>query len=263
MIITTGYETDLWNTANKAGIETLPIPDKVGDRFSIFSALGLFPLSCAGANIEAFLKGAKRARLEGLKEDIFENLPALSALINFSTFKKGLTIHDTFFFNPELESLGKWYRQLVAESLGKEGTGITPTVSIGSRDLHSTAQLYLAGPKDKFFTFVSTKDKKHPIRVPDDSIELLLDVMGTIEGKSADEITRAILLATKETFKRHELPFAEIILDEVSEKSLGHFMQFKMIEIMYLGNLLKVDAFNQPNVEEYKTETEKILSKDQ
>lgn len=262
MVITTGYKTELWDTANKMEIDILPIPDKVGDRFSIFSALGLFPLACAGISIEKFREGARMARLDGLKKDIYKNLPALSALITFSNLKRGCTIHNTFLFNPELESLGKWYRQLVAESLGKKRTGITPTVSIGSRDLHSMAQLYLAGPRDKFFTFVSTKGVKHPIRVPNDSVELLTDVISEIEGKTADEITRAILLATKQTFNKHELPYAEIILDEISEKSLGHFMQFKMLEIMYLGRLLKVDAFSQPNVEEYKTEAKKILSQE-
>jgi glucose-6-phosphate isomerase len=245
LIITTEFESPLWNDSKEQGIECLPIPQKVGGRFSVFSAVGMFPLLCAGINTFALMEGAMEARAYCLEYDILENPAVLSAAVLFLSYQNKKIIHDTFFFHSELESLGKWYRQLMAESLGKEGVGITPTVSIGSTDLHSTGQLYVGGPRDKIFTFVWAEDT---LCVP-------------VDGKvSTCTINHAILEGVKASFQSHNIPFMETILPTVDEKSIGHFMQFKMFEIMYLARLLNIDAFNQPDVEDYKNRTKEILA---
>ena len=257
LVITTGYNSDLWKAAKEQEIDCLPIPNKVGGRFSVLSSVGLFPMACAGINVTEILKGAMEARKACLNKEVHRNPAALSAIVIFSNYIKGKLINDNFLFHPELESLGKWYRQLMGESIGKDGKGITPTVSVGSTDLHSMGQLYLGGIKDKLFTFVTTENAAHDLSVPQAP---LLEILNEVEEKSTSEIMDAILEGVKIAFANHELPFMEIVLDDVSEKSLGQFMQFKMIEMMYLGRLMGVNAFDQPNVESYKSETRKILS---
>ncbi len=257
LVITTNYNSDLWKTARDLGIDCLPIPGNVGGRFSTFSSVGLFPLACLGLDVTELLKGAMEARKGCLIGNTLKNPAAISATVIFLNYIKGKLIHDQFFFHPELESLGKWYRQLMGESIGKDGKGITPTVSIGSTDLHSMGQLYLGGIKDKFFTFISTKNPKIDISVPQ---EPLLEILSEVEEKSTSEIMNAILGGVKAAFLKKDLPFMEIILDDISPSALGQYMQFKMMEMMMLGKLLGVNAFDQPSVESYKQETRKILT---
>lgn len=257
LVITTEYNSDLWKTARDLDIDCLPIPGKVGGRFSVFSSVGLFPLACLGLDVSELLKGAMEARRECLIKNPMRNPAAVSAIIIFMNYVKGKLINDQFFFHPELESLGKWYRQLMGESIGKDGKGVTPTVSIGSTDLHSMGQLYLGGIKDKFFTFISTKNPKIDISVPQ---EPLLEILSEVEEKSTSEVMNAILGGVKAAFLKKDLPFMEIILDDISPGSLGQYMQLKMMEMMMLGKLLGVNAFDQPSVESYKQETRKILT---
>ncbi len=245
-IITTAYESDLWLNARKENITCLPIPQKVGGRYSVFSPVGLFPLACAGVNIIELLKGAMSVVGENVSVSTTKNIAMQSAVVQYTNYKKGRSTHVNFFFHPELESLGKWYSQLLAESIGKEGVGITPLVALGSTDLHSLGQLFIGGPRDKFFTFVYSKDKSENIGVLHDF-------------PSPEQALSAILQGVKQVYKKEELPFMEITLDAVNEHALGAFMQYKMIEVMFLGKLFGVNAFNQPDVELYKKETKKIL----
>lgn len=256
LIVTTAYNTGLWKAARNMDVDCLPIPNKVGGRYSVFSAVGLFPLACLGLDMAELLKGAMEARKVGLTKNVLRNASMLSAIILFLNYKKGKLINDNFFFHPELESLGKWYRQLMGESIGKDGKGITPTVSLGSADLHSMMQLYLGGIKDKFFTLVSTENVEKNLRVPHEPI---IDIIEEIKDKSTKEIMDAILTGVKIAYYKNNLPFMEIILDDISPRSLGQYLQFKMMEMMYLGQLMGVNSFDQPNVESYKIETRKIL----
>lgn len=259
--------SDFWQTAVAKKIVAVPIPKKVGGRFSVFGPSGLLPLMLKGIDVEAMRKEAVAIRDKCLNKNIEDNPAALSAIILYELNKQGKTISDTFFFNPELESLGKWYRQLLGESIGKEETvdgeiknvGITPTVSIGSTDLHSVAQLYFAGPKNRMTTFVFAQEKEiKEISLSNDKLyESLLSPIGE---KTAGEITEAIYKAVKKSYEIKEMPFVEILLDDISPKSIGGFLQFKMMEIMYLGKLFNINTFDQPNVELYKGETKKLLS---
>lgn len=265
VICTTDYESPFWKSAKKNGYNTLSIPKKVGGRFSVLSAVGLFPLYLAGVNIDLLVEGAQRAINFSTKTSIEENYSFISAIILFEQFHRGNSIHDSFFFNPCLESLGKWYRQLMGESIGKEcdlsgervEVGITPTVSIGSTDLHSVGQLYIGGIKNKVTTFVFSKSVKNDMIVNEDlQFSLLEDIL---PGKSFQEIMNAILQGTKIAYSKKNIPFMEIAFSEINEKTVGEFLQFKMCEIMYLGKLFNINAFDQPHVENYKKETRSIL----
>ncbi len=262
IVVTTDYESKLWHVAKNKGASTLSIPAKVGGRYSVLSAVGLFPLALAGFDVTALRQGAADMRTRCLASA--SELAALSAALIVHLFQKGMVINDTFVFHPELESLGKWYRQLMGESIGKEKnihgdtvhTGPTPTVSVGSTDLHSVGQLYLGGPKNKFTCFVSsqkTKSFQLPTKLH------FSDVISGLEGKTLADLMNAILSGVKIAYAHNELPFVEILLDDLSEYSIGEYLQFKMIEIMCAGYLLEVNAFDQPNVESYKIETKRIL----
>jgi len=256
LVVTTTEGNDIWNIAQEKEIDCLSIPEMVGGRYSALSAVSLLPLAATGIDITELLEGAMKSEKECLTTNILENPAAISAITIYTHFKRGKIIHTHLYFNPQLESLGKWQRQLMAESLGKDNTGPTPTVAIGSVDLHSTLQLYIGGPKNKFFTFIwptiQNTDKEKPNLFP--------EIVPEIENKSANEIMKAIYDGVKDTYKHEEIPYSEIQLEDISEKSIGEFMQFKMIETMILGTLFGVNAFNQPNIDKYKYETKKTLS---
>lgn len=264
VVVITKENSKLWSSAIKNNFYVLK-HQNVGGRFSIFSSVGLFPLFCLGLDINSFIDGAKMAKQICLQDDVNKNIAIISANIIFENFKNGKILNDMFIFEQSLESLGKWWRQLVGESLGKEfdlkgkkvNTGITPTISIGSTDLHSVGQLYLGGPKDKFTTFISVLNKQD-VDIPKKRI--FDDLVLELSNKSLNKLLNAILQGTKIAYIKNDLPFCEIIFEELSLKEIGFFMQFKMFEIIYLAKLLNVNAFDQPNVENYKKETKNILA---
>lgn len=253
----------LWDAAQALDIAVLSIPDHVGGRYSVLSSVGLFPLATVGIDITKLRTGAQKLLDHCLGEHSYA---AESAAVLALQLKQGYTINDNFFFHPELESLGKWYRQLMGESVGKEHdidgnvvhTGITPTVSLGSTDLHSVGQLYLGGPKDKLTTFVSSRQS---VNVPVPHGRVFADLTPMIDGKTAEDIMQAILEGVQVAYQKAELPYMQVVLDAIDEESIGAYLQFKMLEMMYLGKLLNVNSFDQPNVEAYKIETKQILEK--
>jgi glucose-6-phosphate isomerase len=265
VVITTDKSSKYWTLAKKDGFALLEIPSKVGGRYSLFSAVGLFPLGILGIDIDELLNGARVMKKRCLDYRIQNNPAAMSASLIYAHHTHGKNIHDLFLFNPDLESVGKWYRQIMGESIGKEYnlkgeqvfTGITPTVSIGSTDLHSMAQLYLGGPFDKFTTFVRVERNNSSICVP-----VLPDytaLVNGVQGKTLHDIMQAILEGVQASFRKGNRPFVEVVLPDKTAFSIGQFMQFKMMEMMFLGALCGVNPFDQPNVEAYKRETQKIL----
>jgi len=202
-------------------ITVITDPDSpVCGRFSVFTKFGIKPLSRLGFDTDAFLEG---------KADASESEAKKSAQWLFEQLQAGMVAHDMFIFNPELESLGKWYRQLMGESTGKNGKGYLPTVSIGSTDLHSMFQRYIGGPHNIATTFVCVGE-------PD-----------------------VFYKATTRTYREHGLPFQEYVIAKRDEFSLGKFMQFKMYEIIELAHLMGVNPFDQPMVELYKEEARRLL----
>ncbi len=265
IVVTTDKESKFWNFALEKGFDVIEIPKKVGGRYSVFSSVGLFPLGILGIDINQMLKGAKLMRDKCLNKDIKKNPAAMSASIIYSHYMNSKNICDLFLFNTDLESIGKWYRQLMGESIGKEFNkknervfaGITPTVSIGSTDLHSMAQLYLGGPYDKFTTFVRVENNRSIIDIPNCS-EYSKMVKG-IQAKPLNEVMNAILIGVQRAFKKGKRPFVDIVIPDKSAFSIAQFLQFKEMEMMYLGYLIGVNPFDQPNVESYKIETKMIL----
>ena len=258
IITITDKNTELEKYSNKKGYLCLEIPKKVGGRYSVLSYVGLVPLAFAEIKIKNLLKGASDA----IKNFDKNNIAMEGALDLFHNYENNKKINDIFLFNNDLESLGKWYRQLMGESIGKKYTktkkqahiGITPTVSIGSTDLHSVGQLYMGGPKDKFTTFISL-EKQTKVIIPKNEDAILKN----IQGLSFKRILQAIMQGTMTAYKKNKLPYNHYTLKEKTEYELGYFMQTKMLEIILLAHLLNVNPFDQPSVEEYKKETRKLL----
>ncbi len=255
IVITTDKGSKLWKYGLKEKYSLLEVPGNVGGRYSVLSAVGLFPLGILGVPIIQLLEGAKSMKERCLQVNE-KNPAAVSASIQFYHYNKNKKISDLFLFASDLESLGKWNRQLIAESLGKKKKGITPTTSIGPIDLHSMAQLYLSGPSDKFTSFVRVKNFNEQVKVP---INEDFSFIKEIQGKSFKRITDAILDGTKIAYQKAKKPFIEITLEQKDAYSIGQFLQFKMFETMFLAKLMNVNAFDQPDVEKYKIETRKLL----
>lgn len=263
LVVITDEKSPFFHAAVGQGIATLTLPKLVGGRYSVFTAVGLFPLFMAGINVENVLQGAQW----GLKASLYDNdaNPALiSAAKLYSAYLNGYCIHDTFVFMPALESMGKWYRQLLAESLGKEKpgskgvekVGLTPTVSVGSTDMHSVGQLNFAGPKNKITTFVAVSAYELN---PALSQNLAFPLVEDIEGKTLGALMGAIYGGVTTAYKKSALPYLQFTFPRLSEAEVAAWMQIKMVEIMMLGELMGVNAFDQPHVELYKTETRRLL----
>jgi len=246
----------LWQALSETAADLFPTDAALSDRFSAFSTTALVPLSLLDFDIISYLKGAREMRDRCLLAES-QNPALVSATALHFHYGNSMRILDSFLFSPRLETLGKWYRQLGAESLGKSETldgnktdiGFTPTVSIGTTDLHSMLQLYLAGPKNRFTQFVRSKDGDENHLIDTKSLGSLDD---TLAGKSPAEILEAIFGSVKKSYEKEQLPFLEITLETISENELGAYMMFKMMETILLGELLNVNVYNQPNVEEYK-----------
>lgn len=257
IVAITDRHSPLWQCAVDQKWSCLEIPRTVGGRYSVFTPVGMFGLAMLGIETRELMRGAQDAVNRCLRDD--QANPAVqSALFLFDAAAHGFTIADLFLFDASLESLGKWYRQLMGESIGKQGKGLTPTVSIGTTDLHSMAQLYLDGPRDKVTMFVTVKQSEPDIIVPTDlPYQPLVD---HLRGNSLNTIMDAIIVGVKRAYELQKLPFMTIELSERSAYTLGYVMQYKMIEMMLLGHLLQVNPFDQPAVELYKEQTRRELA---
>ncbi len=264
VVIITDKDSPFYNYAQKQGFHILTIPKNVGGRYSVISNVGIFPLMFLDINVKQLIKGAQDAVKLGIANSVNKNSPMKSAISIYEHNKKGRNIFNTFLFSTKMESVGKWYRQLLAESIGKIHiknrkkfhTGLTPVTSIGSTDLHSMAQLYLAGPNDKYHCFINIKNNPK-IKITNN--KPLSEIVQNIQGKNLSEIIQAIYGGVTEAFKKKKRPFYEIEIEKIDEYNLGQLLQMKMIEVMYLGALFEVNPFDQPNVEEYKKITREIL----
>ena len=248
VVVTTDSYSPLHQRAEKEQFVCLQIPKLVGGRFSVFSAVGLFPLLLVGIDCNALLQGARDILQNSLSTDLMNNQSAQSALVLYLNYEQGCIVHDTFLFSNDLEGLGKWYRQLMGESIGKEYdiqgdrvcVGIIPTVSMGTNDLHSVAQLYLSGIKTISTSFVS-------VALPQETATSYATMMN------------AFIDGTKIAYQKNNMPFSYLVLPQKNAYYIGQFMQYKMVEIILLGYLLNINPFDQPNVELYKKEVVQLL----
>jgi glucose-6-phosphate isomerase len=251
-IITTDGGSVLWDYANQEGYDRLAIPDAVGGRYSVFSAVGLFPLGILGVDIDALHAGARDVISDFFDHRSDEIIDA--AARNVYHLEHGRSVQDMMLFGTQLESIGKWYRQLFAETLGKKkDRAIMPTVSIGSTDLHSMGQLYCGGPDNNYYTIVSVAQSVH-----DYTIESPL-LSAQVQGKSMHELMHAIKQGLQRVYQEDKRPFESWTLEKKDAYSIAQFLQFYMLRVVYVAAALEVNAFDQPEVERYKRQMQEIL----
>lgn len=257
IIVVGAEESPLIQDAKEKSIETIVMPSALSDRFSAFSVTTLVPLITFGVPVDEYLQGGKIER-----DNIIRNPDVVEKTTQsiVSAQKKGLSIIDLFYFDARLETLGKWHRQLFAESLGKEKTdgtrlGLTPMVSIGTTDLHSILQLRLAGPRNTITRFVTINEYSKEIVGDTDDI---LSISGLSEQRLGD-ISSAIFQSVIETYTAEKLAYTHVSLESVSMKSIGSYMMYSMIETVLLASVFGVNPFDQPKVESYKEIARKLL----
>ncbi len=248
--------------ARARGFTHVALPAAVGGRWSVFSAVGLVPALLLGLDASGFLEGA-RAGIRAAVAHGHMN-PALQlAVMRAEYYALGYTAHDVFVFEPVFAELGAWLRQLLGESLGKtsvhgERMGISPSVLVGSTDLHSMGQLVFGGPRNRTTTFLSVPAQWS--QGPRMETAFGPFTVSGMEGKPAGALMRAIYGGTVAAYRHEQLPFVEVELAALTAREVGAYMALEMVSTMYLAQLLEVNAFDQPAVEAYKTETRKILT---
>ncbi|MBT4937024.1 hypothetical protein HON22_03825, partial [Candidatus Peregrinibacteria bacterium] len=259
IICTTGKESLLDNYAKKEGYQTLPVPENVGGRFSVLTAVGIFPMMFAGVDIHNLLKGAQDVSssiLTAKKSNLDKNLEQILELVHIqysSYIEEKRNICALMSYQKKLMGLLDWHRQLLAESLGKsKSIGITPVLAFGSTDQHSQIQLYTEGPQDKLIFFLSSD-----ITQTDNTYQTL----GMNKKISLFQTQEALFEGTKKGIKKFHSPFMELFLNKVDEHEIGKFFTIMMLQIATLGELLNINTYNQPGVEEGKIQAKKILEK--
>lgn len=245
VFLTDAQKGFLRELAIKENIPTFEIPAKVGGRFSIFSPVGLLPAALAGANLTKLLNGARKA----------DPKQALAfAQMHATEFQRGKNIAVFCVYANALESLAKFFEQLLAESLGKNArVGITPASAVGALDQHSKLQLWRDGPNDKFYIFVGAQKFKQDFLIPNPPPEFSF-----LQKRNLSEILRAEFLATTQSLAEKKRPLAIFDFAEIKEVELGEFLQFLMLEVYFLAQILDVNFANQPGVERGK-----ILAREQ
>ena len=235
----------------------IAMPNSIGGRYSMATAVGLVPLTILGHDVDDFIAGYLDASLPR-----YESLVADSAA-RISLYHQLKYQHYNFFaFEPRLEKLGRWYRQLFAESLGKETTtagksvalAMVPTISTPV-ELHSVGQLYLSGVPKTFTDFVTFDDELIDIKIPKTT-----KLASSMKSYTLQEISTGLYGGVIAAYQERKLPYRTTIFEESLPYSLGLFMAMRLREVMYTAHLLQVNAFDQPNVELYKVKTKEILS---
>ena len=256
-IITENKKSTLKEIQEEEGFKFYEHKKNIGGRFSIFSLVGLLPASLAGFEISSFREGGKLFLKNLIDDESFFDNQFFSTLCLMNLYKKNYNISVFMPYSDRLDNLSFWYRQLWAESIGKNRMGITPVNALGTVDQHSQLQLYLDGPSDKFFTFIFEKKKKFNKKLDcsygkDKNFSLL-------HNRPFENLLIFELRATIETLKQKKAPLRVIELDEINENAIGSLIMFLFLETIFSCYFIDVDPFNQPAVEEGKILTKEFL----
>jgi len=236
VVITELKDSDLMEIASKYNAEIIEHKEFISGRYSVLSESSMFPAALMGLNLYKFKNLKMFIKDKNFVSSLIQNVSCI-----YTLNAQGINNSVIFNYDSSLKDLGYWYQQLLAESLGKKGKGINPTLSSGPRDHHSLLQLYLEGPKDKFFTFFNFSAK------------------GSKENKKIESIIQAQCRAVKNIFNSKKIPFRQITFGKKSENELGKIFTFFVLETILLSRLMNINPFDQPAVEEVKIETKKFL----
>ena len=244
--------------ADKEGYETFVVPDNVGGRFSVLTAVGLLPIAAAGINIDELMRGAYEASLD-FKKPYEENSAMKYAILRNILYRKGKMMEIFVNYEPRLHYISEWLKQLFAESEGKDFKGIYPTSADFSTDLHSIGQSIQEGRRMMFETVISIKEPEHDIYIEKD--EQNLDGLNFIAGKSLDYVNKMACKGVTLAHYDGQVPIMEIEIEKANEYNLGYLFYFFEKAVGISGYMNGINPFDQPGVEAYKRNMFALLKK--
>ena len=245
--------------SDKAGYETFVVPDDVGGRFSVLTAVGLLPIAAAGVDVDELIRGAADAREKYLLNGTEDNDAYKYAVIRNILYGKGKTVEILVSYEAYAKTLSEWWKQLYGESEGKDNKGIFPASVVFSTDLHSLGQYIQEGRRDLFETVISIGDSKASFNIPYD--ENNVDGLNFIAGVDLDEVKKSAMQGTLLAHVDGGVPNVVIEVKDRSAYSLGYLFYFFEIACAISGYMLGVNPFNQPGVEAYKKNMFALLGK--
>ena len=253
LVVTEFKNSPLYNIAKRNNCMLLEHKKDIGGRYSIFSNVGMIPAILADLDVKKIHAGALRT----IEKNNFVNSLKFAQIFKFCSSNNYLS-NVMMTYSDGLNYFGKWYLQLWAESIGKNNKGVTALHAIGTTDQHSQLQLYLDGPKDKFFTFIKSNYKNKGLKI--DSEIMKEESVSYLVNKTMGDLMHAEQDATIDTFKLNNFKFREVLLDEINEETIGSLMAESIIETIAACIYFDVDPFDQPAVEQGKILTKKYLS---
>ena len=245
--------------SDAAGYETFVVPDNVGGRYSVLTAVGLLPIAVAGIDIDAMMRGAADAKERFDSYDVAENEVLKYAILRNALARKGKSTEILVGYEPYMLMLNEWWKQLYGESEGKDQKGIFPASVIFSTDLHSLGQYIQDGQRNLFETVVNVKDPGCKFVIPND--EANVDGLNFISGKELNYVNKTAMLATLIAHNDGGVPNILIELDDRSAYSFGYLVYFFELACAISGYMLGVNPFDQPGVEAYKKNMFALLGK--
>ena len=260
LVISEASENGIRHIASAFDLPCLNHPPDIGGRFAAFTVVGILPALIAGINVHELYKGAAQV-LDSLSLPEI-GWPLQGALVQHSLSATGITQTVLMPYADRLKPFSFWFRQLWAESLGKQGKGMTPVNALGTVDQHSQLQLYLDGPRDKFFTLVTLGHDRNSLKLSQ-AFESQIGEHAAIRafrGKSMGDLMHAEQQAVLETLLRHKRPVRVIHVPVLNESAMGALLMHYMLETLAMAHLMEINPFDQPAVEEIKILAQQRLS---
>ncbi|ALJ23523.1 glucose-6-phosphate isomerase [Lactobacillus gallinarum] len=245
--------------ADAEGYEEFVVPDDIGGRYSVLTAVGLLPIAAAGADIDALMKGAADARADYTDTDVHKNSPYQYAALRNILYRKGYTTEIVENYEPSLRMFGEWCKQLMGESEGKDNKGIWPSSANFTTDLHSLGQYIQEGLRNLFETVIRVENPRHDVKIPGD--ENNLDQLNFLEGKSLNYVNDRAYEGVVLAHTDGGVPVMTVNIPDQTEHTLGYMIYFFELAIAISGYLNGINPFNQPGVEEYKRNMFGLLNK--
>ncbi|PCK20199.1 glucose-6-phosphate isomerase [Bacillus pumilus] len=245
--------------ANEEGYESFIIPDDVGGRYSVLTAVGLLPIAVSGADIDQMMEGAAKASEDFSSSELAENAAYQYAVVRNVLYNKGRSIEMLINYEPGLQYFAEWWKQLFGESEGKDEKGIYPSSANFSTDLHSLGQYVQEGRRDLFETIVNVDKPRHELVI--EAEEQDLDGLNYLAGKTVDFVNKKAFEGTMLAHTDGKVPNLIVTIPEMDAYTFGYLVYFFEKACAMSGYLLGVNPFDQPGVEAYKVNMFALLGK--
>ena len=245
--------------ATEEGYESFVVPDDVGGRFSVLTAVGLLPIAVSGADIDQLMEGAQAGRKAAIEKPFEENDALKYAAIRNILLRKGKSIEILANYEPSVHFVSEWWKQLYGESEGKDQKGIFPASVDLTTDLHSMGQFIQDGARILFETVINIETSREELLISEEPVDL--DGLNYLAGKSVDFVNKSAMNGTILAHTDGQVPNLMINVPEVNEYYLGQLFYFFEFACGVSGYLLGVNPFNQPGVESYKKNMFALLGK--